>query len=69
METLTSVECDTGAIAFALNGASIFSRAVDGQCNVMDVDDDTSEWTSFDFFRATLSVEEHTTTTFCPRVW
>lgn len=49
METLTSVECDTGAIAFALNGVSIFSRAVDGQCNVVDVDDDTSEWTSFDF--------------------
>ena len=37
------------AIAFALNGVSIYSGAVDGQCNKVDVDDDTSEWTSFDF--------------------
>jgi len=45
----TSVECEMGAIAVALNGVSIYSGAVDGQCNKVDVDDDTSEWTSFDF--------------------
>jgi hypothetical protein len=37
-----------GAIAIALNGVSIYSGAVDTQCGVVDVDDSSSEWTSFD---------------------
>ncbi|KAJ1426718.1 YHYH protein-domain-containing protein [Ochromonadaceae sp. CCMP2298] len=45
----TDIECSLGASAIALNGVSIYGGAVDGNCNLVDVDDDTSEWESFDF--------------------
>jgi len=43
-----SVACAMGAIGVALNGIPFFSGAVDTSCTILDVDDDTSEWTSFD---------------------
>jgi len=46
--TTTDVECSMGSIAIALNGVSIFGGAVDQSCNLVDVDDSTSEWTAFD---------------------
>ena len=45
----TDVSCNTGNIAIALNGVSLFSGAVDNQCNLLDVDDTMSEWESFDY--------------------
>jgi len=46
---VTDTACETGAIAFALNGVAFYSGAVDSMCTLLDVDDDTSEWTAFDF--------------------
>ena len=46
--TAEDTKCEMGAIAYALNGVSIFSGAVDTACSILDVEDDTSEWTSFD---------------------
>ena len=46
--TADDTKCEMGAIAYALNGVSIFSGAVDSDCSILDVDDDTAEWTSFD---------------------
>jgi len=43
-----SVACEMGTIGIALNGVSFFSGAVDTDCTLVDVDDDTSEWISFD---------------------
>ena len=37
-----------GAIGVALNGVAFYSGAVDTDCTILDVDDDTAEWTSFD---------------------
>ena len=37
-----------GAIGVALNGVAFYSGAVDTECTLLDVDDDTAEWTSFD---------------------
>lgn len=45
----TNVECTMGAIGIALNGVSIYSGAVNQNCDKVDVDDSTSEWTAFDF--------------------
>ena len=42
-------ECQTGDIGIALNGVSIYNGVIDFECNMLDVDDDTSEWTSFDY--------------------
>ena len=42
------IECTMGIIAIALNGVSIYSGAVDFQCNMVDPNSSTSEWTSFD---------------------
>ena len=44
----TSVECEMGEIATALNGVSIYSGAVDNSCNKVDVDSSSSEWVGFD---------------------
>lgn len=41
-------KCVTGAIAYALNGVSIFSGAVDNECGILDVTDQEAEWGSFD---------------------
>merc|ERR1712209_115744 len=43
-----SVACEMGAIGVALNGVAFYSGAVDTDCTILDVDDDTAEWTSFD---------------------
>jgi len=43
-----SVACEMGAIGVALNGVAFYSGAVDTECTLLDVDDDTAEWTSFD---------------------
>jgi len=43
-----SVACEMGAIGVALNGVAFYSGAVDTDCTLLDVDDDTAEWTSFD---------------------
>ena len=45
----TDISCALGELAIALNGVSIYSGAVDTFCTQLDVDDDTAEWTSFDF--------------------
>jgi len=45
----TSIECSVGSIAIALNGVAIYSGAVDNTCGLLDVDDSSGEWTSFDF--------------------
>jgi len=45
----TSIECEPGQIAIALNGVSIYNGWVSGVCDLLDVDDDTAEWTSFDY--------------------
>ncbi|KAK3284955.1 hypothetical protein CYMTET_7421 [Cymbomonas tetramitiformis] len=45
----SSVECVLGAIAIALNGVSIFSGAVDTECTKLEVTDEMSEWTGFDY--------------------
>lgn len=47
--TSTDMECAMGDIAVALNGVSIYSGAVDTSCELLDVTDSTSEWTSFDY--------------------
>ena len=44
----TATECELGPIARALNGVSIYSGAVNTDCDLVDVDSSTSEWTSFD---------------------
>ena len=44
----TSNECTLGTTAIALNGVSIYNGAVNQQCELVDVDDSTAEWTSFD---------------------
>ena len=41
--------CALGPIAIAINGVSIYSGAVDQQCAQLDVTDQSSEWTSFDY--------------------
>ena len=46
--TADDVKCEMGAIAYALNGVSIFSGAVESDCSILDVEDDIAEWTSFD---------------------
>ena len=46
--TTTNTECEMGATAIALNGVSIFNGAVNQQCELVDVNDAASEWTSFD---------------------
>jgi len=46
--TADDVKCEMGAIAYALNGVSIFSGAVESDCSILDVEDDVAEWTSFD---------------------
>jgi len=43
-----SVACEMGAIGIALNGIPFFSGAVDTDCTLLDVDDTSSEWISFD---------------------
>jgi len=43
-----SVACAMGAIGVALNGIPFFSGAVDTECTLLDVNDDSSEWVSFD---------------------
>eukprot|EP00603_Paraphysomonas_imperforata_P003019 CAMPEP_0114420456 /NCGR_PEP_ID=MMETSP0103-20121206/4567_1 /TAXON_ID=37642 ORGANISM="Paraphysomonas imperforata, Strain PA2" /NCGR_SAMPLE_ID=MMETSP0103 /ASSEMBLY_ACC=CAM_ASM_000201 /LENGTH=794 /DNA_ID=CAMNT_0001588937 /DNA_START=108 /DNA_END=2492 /DNA_ORIENTATION=- len=45
----TDIECNMGAVAVSLNGVSIYGGAVDTSCDLVDVTDSTSEWTSFDF--------------------
>ena len=47
--SVTDIECQTGTVALALNGVSLFSGAVDNQCSILDVDSNTAEWTSFDY--------------------
>jgi len=47
--TLTDTECQVGSIGVALNGVALYSGAVDSDCTLVDVEDDTSEWTAFDF--------------------
>jgi hypothetical protein len=47
--TTTNVECELGEIGIALNGVGIYSGAVNSNCDLVDVDDSTSEWTAFDF--------------------
>ena len=47
--TPTDKTCTLGAIAIALNGVSIYSGAVNGECDQLDVDDQQSEWRSFDY--------------------
>jgi len=44
----TDVQCSLGPIARALNGVSIYSGAVNDNCEFVDVDDSNSEWSSFD---------------------
>jgi hypothetical protein len=39
----TDIECDMGAIAVALNGVAIYAGAVSRQCDLLDVEDDSSE--------------------------
>ena len=39
----TDIECDMGAIAVALNGVAIYAGAVNEQCDLVDVEDDSSE--------------------------
>ena len=39
----TNIECDMGAIAVALNGVAIYAGAVNTQCDLLDVEDDSSE--------------------------
>ena len=46
--TVDDVKCEMGAIAYALNGVSIFSGAVESDCSILDVTDSMAEWTSFD---------------------
>ena len=45
----SDVSCDMGILSVALNGVSIYSGAVDSSCTLLDVDEDASEWTGFDF--------------------
>ena len=45
----TTNECTLGISSIALNGVSIFNGAVNQQCELVDVDAEESEWTSFDF--------------------
>ena len=47
--SITDIECTMGTIAVGLNGVSIYAGAVDSSCTLLDVEDDKSEWTSFDF--------------------
>jgi len=47
-DDIYSVACQMGAIGVALNGVPFFSGAVDTDCTLLDVDDDSSEWMSFD---------------------
>jgi len=47
--SLTDTECEMGTIAVALNGVSFYSGAVDSECGLLDVDDYSAEWKSFDF--------------------
>ena len=44
----SDVSCVAGAVAYALNGVGIFNGLVNQQCDFVDVEDKTSEWTSFD---------------------
>ena len=46
--TKDDTKCEMGAIAYALNGVSIFSGAVDSECGILDVTDAEAEWGSFD---------------------
>lgn len=46
---VTDIECSMGAVAVSLNGVSIYGGAVDTSCELVNVTDETSEWTSFDF--------------------
>ena len=46
---VTDIECQMGAVAVSLNGVSIYAGAVDTSCDLVDVTDENSEWTSFDF--------------------
>ena len=45
----SDVECSIGPIAIALNGVSMYSGVINAACDLLDVDDDSSEWTGFDF--------------------
>ena len=47
--SVNDVECQTGEVAIALNGVSLFSGAVDNDCTLLDAEDTHSEWDSFDF--------------------
>ena len=47
--SVNDIECQTGTVALALNGVSLFSGAVDNACSILDVDDSEAEWTSFDY--------------------
>jgi len=42
------IKCTMSDIAITLNGISIYSGAVNNECELLDVDDDSSEWTGFD---------------------
>ena len=44
----TDTTCSLGSLGVALNGAGIFGGAVDQTCDYIDVDDENSEWVSFD---------------------
>jgi hypothetical protein len=44
----TDIECELGSIGITLNGVNIYGGAVDATCGLVDVDDDSSEWVSFD---------------------
>jgi hypothetical protein len=48
--TTTDTSCSSGSLGIALNGVSIYGPAVSfTTCEVLDVDDSSSEWTSFDY--------------------
>lgn len=42
------IECKMGPVGIALNGVSIYGGSVNQQCDKVDTNDDTSEWTTFD---------------------
>ena len=42
------VTCELDSLGVALNGVGIFGGAVDTQCTGIDIDDTSSEWSTFD---------------------
>ncbi|CAM9090860.1 unnamed protein product, partial [Ectocarpus fasciculatus] len=47
-ESTTDTTCVLGNLGVALNGVGVYGGAVDSSCDLVDVDDSRSEWTSFD---------------------